>query len=277
MCDKSQTAANGLSLLSLDDCEATLGYTSKDACYIQYLPLMKYTEQVSAFAGAILILFGAIMCFLGSKFLPIMIGFLGCLLITVLVSLVGFNFLDPTKAQSWHFIILVVAALAFGIIAGLAAYKLAKDWGVMFLAFWLGIMLAMFVLKVVQVQNQNYTILAAAVGGIGGAYLGKTYNRGIKKFGTAIIGSFLLIRGVSMYLGNFPSEFNSVGSFKDGSVTNVIQADDPEMLYYTIGYLVAFLGIAFAGAVFQFRQIQDDDEGKDNFDDQEEARCCGVF
>ena len=37
--------------------------------------------------------------------------------------------------------------------------------------------------------------------------MGRKYNQGIKKFGTAIIGSFILVRGVSLYVGNFPSEF----------------------------------------------------------------------
>lgn len=251
VCDKEVTASTGLTLANADDCSTSFTYKGKDACYIKYLPLMKYTEVFSKFASPILILFGAVMCFFGSKFLPIMIGFLGGLLITVLVALSGFNFLDPERAQQWHFIVLVVAALAFGILAGCAAHRLAKEWGVTLLAFWLGIMFATFVLKLLQLQNQNYTLAAAAIGGIGGAYLGKTYNRGIKKFGTAIIGSFLLIRGASAYIGNFPSEFNSSGSFKDGTaVSKVMDSEDSQMLYYTIGYLVAFIVIAFLGAVF---------------------------
>ena len=87
------------------------------------------------------------MCFLGSKFLPLVIGFLACLGVTGVCSLIGFNFLDPESAQMWHFAVLVIAALAFGILAGLAAWKLAKDWGVAILAFWLGIMVALLALK----------------------------------------------------------------------------------------------------------------------------------
>ena len=254
VCDKEATVSSGLTLAEVKDCETTLSYKSKDACYIQYMPLMKYTEVFSKFASPILIVFGLVMCFFGSKFLPIMIGFLGGLLITVLVSLLGFNFLDPEKAQQWHFLVLVIAAFAFGLLAGCAAYRLAKDWGVTLLAFWLGIMLATFILKLTQLQNQNYTLAAAAVGGIVGAYFGKTYNRRIKKFGTAIIGAFLLIRGASTYIGNFPSEFNSVGSFKDGSaMSKVVQTEDSQMMYYTIGYLVAFIALAFVGSVFQHR------------------------
>ena len=120
-------------------------------------------------------------------------------------------------------------------------------------------------------------MIAAAIGGIGGAYLGYTYKRGIKKFGTAIIGSFLLIRGASMYFWNFPSEFNSVGSFKDGSMTNEFRPTTPRCFTTQYGYLIAFVAITIAGEVFKFTKIQDDDEGKDKFDDQKEPRCCGIF
>ena len=54
--------------------------------------------MIAPFTGAIFIGIGALMCFLGSKFLPLVIGFLACLAVTGIASLVGFNFLDPEKA-----------------------------------------------------------------------------------------------------------------------------------------------------------------------------------
>jgi hypothetical protein len=134
-------------------CEAKVKYTSEGACYIQYLPLAKYQAMIAPFTGAIFIGVGALMCFLGSKFLPYVIGFLACLAVTGVCSLIGFNFLDAETAQMWHFGVLIAAALAFGILAGLAAWKLAKECGVAILAFWLGIMLALLVLKIAQVSN----------------------------------------------------------------------------------------------------------------------------
>lgn len=135
------------------NCEAKIKYSTKDACYIKYVPLQKYMASVAPFAGAILIIIGALMCFLGSKFLPLVIAFLAGLAVTMVCSLIGFSFLDADKAQMWHFGILIAAALAFGILAGLAAWKLAKEWGVAILGFWLGITLALLALKVAQVSK----------------------------------------------------------------------------------------------------------------------------
>lgn len=214
---------------------------------VQYFPLAKYQAAIAPFTGAVFIIIGGVMCFLGSKFLPLVIGFLACLGVTGVCALIGFNFLDPERAQMWHFAILVIAALAFGILAGIMAYKLAKEWGVAILAFWLGIMVALLVLKLARVQNQNITLGSCALGGLLGGFLGRKYNHGIKKFGTAIIGSFILIRGSASYIGNFPSEF------APGKVSEAMASqENGQMLYYTLGYLVAFILLAFCGAVFQF-------------------------
>ena len=74
--------------------------------------------------------------------------------------------------------------------------------------------------------------------------MGRKYNQGIKKFGTAIIGSFILVRGVSMYVGNFPSEF------AQGKVNAALDTENGSVLYCTLGYLVGFVLLAFIGAVF---------------------------
>jgi len=47
----------------------------------------------------------------------------------------------------WHFIVLIIVASAFGILAGVAAWKLSKEWGVAILSFGLGIVLALTILK----------------------------------------------------------------------------------------------------------------------------------
>lgn len=112
------------------------------------------------------------MCFMGSRFLPFMIAFLVGLMVTGFCTFVGYNFLDPEKAQLWHLVVLFLVASAIGIIAGILIWKLAKEWAVTVLAFWLGIMLVLMILKMAQVQNQNISLGGAAVGGICGAWLG---------------------------------------------------------------------------------------------------------
>jgi hypothetical protein len=129
-------------------------------------------KMIAPFTGAIFIIVGLVMCFYGSKFLPFMIAFLVGLGITATLFLVGYNFLDPEQSELWHLIVLLLIALVFGIVAGICMFKLAEAWGVPILSFWLGILLAMFCLKLASVQSQNMTLGACAVGGILGALIG---------------------------------------------------------------------------------------------------------
>jgi len=99
--------------------------------------------------------------------------------------------------------------------------------------------------------------------------LGRTYNTGIKKTGTAILGSFILIHGISSYVGHLPSLFTQPDE--------IPTAPKGQQLYYTIGYFVAFLVFAFLGALYQFRKLEDDSGEDENFKDQDEGRCCGLF
>lgn len=44
------------------------------------------------------------------------------------------------------------------------------------------------------------------MGALLGGYLGKEYNKLVRCVGTSIIGAFLLVRGVSMYVGGWPTD-----------------------------------------------------------------------
>merc|ERR1719453_2801105 len=103
------------------------------------------------------------MCFHGSKFIVYMIAILIGLAVTGFVFMLGYNFLDPEKAQMMHLIILLIVAIVFGILGGIAAFYLAKDWAITVLAFWLGILIALMILKLAQVQDQKISLVAAAV------------------------------------------------------------------------------------------------------------------
>lgn len=81
-----------------------------------------------------------------------------------------------------------------------------------------------------------------------------------------------MIRGISVYLGNFPSEFDQ------GTIDKkLLNPESSDTLFYTIGYIVAFLVLSFVGALFQFRKFPEEDEVEDVMKGEEETRCCGLF
>lgn len=248
-------------------------YEGPGACFVKYLPLAKYMELIAPYTGAIFIAIGAVMCFAGSRVLPIAIATLVALAVTGLLAMVGYNFLDQETAQLWHLLVLVLAALAFGVLAGIAARKLAEDWAVTILAFWVGLLLALMILKMAQVEDQNITLGAAAVAGGLGALLGSKFNDSFKKIGTAIVGSFLTIRGIAMYLGHFPSEFNS-GSVDD--IQKLKEAAEGTQLYYILGYVAGFVILSIIGTIFQLRNFQSPEKDGDEMANEDEGKCCAM-
>lgn len=88
---------------------------------------------------------------------------------------------------------------------------------------------------------------AACVGGILGAIAGWKLKKRIEIFGTALIGSFFIIRGIALYVGNFPSEFE-----KETFDTE----ESGNMLYFTIGYFVFFIILFIVGAIVQHRMAE---------------------
>lgn len=163
-----------------DDCKIILEYAAKGACYVQYVPIMQYLNMVAPYFGAIFIAIGLVMCFHGSKLIVYMIAMLIGLGITGFAFMIGYNFLNQETADMMHFVILLVVAIIFGIVGSIAAYFLVKDWAIPVLAFWLGIAVAIMILKLTQVQDQKITLLAAAVGGVIGVVVGKQLNVAIK-------------------------------------------------------------------------------------------------
>jgi hypothetical protein len=53
--------------------------------------------------------------------------------------------------------------------------------------------------------------------------------------------------------------------------------ENKSQLGYVIGYFAAFLIIAFLGALFQYRQLPEEEEKDDMMAGEEEGRTCGCF
>ena len=73
-----------------------------------------------------------------------------------------------------------------------------------------------------------------------------------------------------MYLGNYPSEFQS------GDVAG-LKEKDGQMLYYTIGYVVCFIVLSCVGIWYQRKKYPDQAKVDDMMDGEDEAKICGIF
>ena len=58
-----------------------------------------------------------------------------------------------------------------------------------------------------SIKNQNVLLGCSLLAAVGFGMLANKFKAGIKRLGTAFIGSFIVIRGIASYAGGLPSEF----------------------------------------------------------------------
>lgn len=72
-----------------------------------------------------------------------------------------------------------------------------------------------------------------------------------------------------MYIGNYPSEIET-GDLEDTTGKSGV------MLYYTLGYMLAFIIFACLGTVYQRKKYPGEKED-DMMENEDESKICGLF
>ena len=211
-CADNNSTNNEFSLVSQSECAAEAKYTGPEGCKTRTIDLEKYMSAIAPFIGAILIVFGGIMTFAGAKFFFQVFAALVSLLVAAILFLASYNwFLPETTGKGLLVGVLFVCSI-IGMVAGYFAYKSGQKFAVPLLGAWVGIAVGLSLIRVVGVNSKAASAGVAIVGAFAGAFLGHKLNRLIRSLGTAIIGSYLLIRGIATYAGGYPSMTDFVDS-----------------------------------------------------------------
>lgn len=156
------------------------------------------------------------MVFLGRKFIPFIVAVMGAL-VTFLVVMIFesafgmLNYVDPTKdgGSLAVTILAFIIAIGLGVVVGILLNRFLMV-GLCLLAG-VGGYLGGLVLynTIISFFTQSAIALACMTFGLGilVAALAYVFKDTIVIFTTALIGSYLTIRGISMFAGGFPNEF----------------------------------------------------------------------
>lgn len=195
---------------NMDTCTYTTRVRSQHACYVFSLnAFFRYIGRFYFLFGGAMILIGLAVGFLGKKLVKPTICVIGSLAFIGLSSLLIFSLAfsrDSSATVEW--IVFGVLCLV-GVLIGLLLAWLAR-FGTALLAAWGGVALALmlytsFVYKIDNAHNVAFwvfVILMGVVAGLLGYFL---FNHAII-ISTSIVGSYLFIRGISLYVGNYPNE-----------------------------------------------------------------------
>mmetsp|Transcript_11081 Transcript_11081/g.18555 ORF Transcript_11081/g.18555 Transcript_11081/m.18555 type:complete len:225 (-) Transcript_11081:62-736(-) len=216
-------------------------------------------QRFSRFIGAIEIVLGLVMCFLGSKFIFYVLRGLIFAGVNAFIWLMCYN-LNLVKFNSGNgqLIIIGLFALVAGVGLAYALGNAAEKYGVAIIAGFSGAAIMFILLANVRISAFEKEIICI-VTGILFIYFGKNYNKYVKSAGTATIGSFFCMHGLGQYLGGFPD-------LMDVAVIDDIEynTNDINQAAGFIGYIVGMILLACIGTYVQLKHIAPDDEDEDD-------------
>lgn len=192
--------AVGFSVIDQSDCNLCVDFEGPEACKLYTFEAGKQMNKLKPFMGGILILFGLAMTFMGAKLLFQIFGGLVFLLTTSVLFMVIYNFFLPVTASIYVVGGVALVACVCGVFAAIFTYKFAKEWSVSLLAAWGGIVLAVIIANIANLNNATATIALAVVCAIAAGYVGKKMNKLVRTAGTAFVGAGLVMKGVSLYI-----------------------------------------------------------------------------
>jgi len=221
-------------------CNEEFIYQGKYACSIgNWKPIM---NAITSVQGAIEIVGGAVLCFHGVLVLTKALTFLCFFTVAGFCMLAGEAFFDFYSDNHTPLICTGVIAVIAGAIAAYFFYKVVDNYGTALLGFVGGVTASFLLLS--KVNSNSVKLVIAIIAGIVGFFVGKRYDQKVKAYGTAFVGSFLLVHGISQYVGGFPPLMTPPEEFRDV---------DKDTAAAYIGYLVGFVVLFIAGACVQKR------------------------
>jgi len=231
------------------ECDIILNYNSADGCYkVYYGALRAFFAKYRDFWGAALILVGIFLAFFGNGFVSVLFFMISCVATFGASFWLIFWILDrasvvPSEVVGW---IIFGCCILLGCIVGYCFFK-HRPLGLGLLAAGGGVALG-FLLNVTFFVKEDwlyYLVICgcAVVLGVVTYFLQETVIILI----TSLIGSYAIIRGISLYAGGFPSEMELHNDIQAGT----IKWDDFPKIFYA--YLGGIVLLTAASAFYQFR------------------------
>lgn len=238
--------------------DITLNITSKEACKkIDFYFIFKFIQDYKILFVIILILFGLFNCIFGKRFSKFT-AFILCIIICVVFILVLSQYVLPSGCSEWIIWVMLAVGVILGVTAGVFAFKYHE--GCMaFLSggiggFFLGQFLYNFFGNRIPANGTVINIVFIVVG-IGALIaVAFFFKKFIVIFATSLIGSYCLIRGISIVAGKFPDEFTIIDLRTRGE-TEQLKA----LLTWQVYVYLAAIGVAtIISMVIQYKTYKED-------------------
>jgi hypothetical protein len=207
----------------------------------------QFLEDYYYLWGAGLIIMGIFLAFFGNKFVSLVLFLtvtVGAFLI--LGSIFFYAFLSKVKPDwgKW----LSVAAIGL-VSAGLGFLVMRlRKWGVALLAAWGGVLLGFVITTAFMIKEEWAFYLTLAGCALVAFFIGYKVETAVIIMVTSFVGSYGLVRGISLYAGHFPSESQLHDEIRSGAV----DWKSFDKIFYI--YLGAIVILSLVTGFYQWRQ-----------------------
>ena len=187
-------------------------FSSKDACpSFTSNALWDFLKDYNYLWGAVFILGGIFLCFLGRKLFGVAIFVITVFVSIFLLLLLFYTVFLSENTEDWVGWTVLACSVIIGLIIGFIMYRLQRI-GAAILAGWGGFMLGLLLNETVLYKAES-EILFWCVGiacGIVCALLTFVIYNHIIIISTAFMGAYFFWRGISLYAGGYPNEFELI-------------------------------------------------------------------
>jgi len=253
ICDKNGNASvlpdeKKMALNASNKCHPTVTFTHKAGCskYIMessgwsHDPLEEArilyatNYQLYMFQQVVAIVLGLLLCFKGrfraNEIIGIAFGYLTFILILAYL----YNNTDLGDVA-------YVPAVIAGLLVGYLAFKNLADLFVATIGALVGCILALVIISVLRIDNDLIVYLLIGVGIFIG-FTGHFMTSQIELLMCILTGAYLIVEGVTTFLGGLPSFMTGIQTLLRGDTTYLIE---------TVIYIAVFLAVAFFGYTYQ--------------------------
>ena len=234
-----------------NECENTFEFEAKEACpIVNFYGVYLFFDKHYIWVGAIVIVIGIFLCFFGRRVEQATKLIVCALFVPLILIMIVYGFF--TVDNSWAPYVILGVGLAAGIGLGILFIIFEKFFGAI-LGAGLGYIIAVAIYNTcLQYVKLNATLvyyLTIAGGIILFAILGYCLYKTLLVIGTAIIGGYLIVRGISLYAGGFPNESTVVDLLMKKEYEELVEFNTP-IVY---AYLGGFVLLAILGSWVQFK------------------------
>jgi hypothetical protein len=186
------------------------------------------------------------LAFFGNKFVNVVIFIVAMIAVFVIGNMIFFELFLSKVGKVWAQWLVVALIGVLGIVAGWLLQRYRKI-GVSVLAAWGGVMLGFVITNTFVIGSAVAYWLIIVGMAIVFAIVAFFTEKGVIIFITSFVGSYSLIRGISLYAGGFPNEIELHNEIESGAI------DWSSFNKGFYGYLAGILILTVLSLYFQIK------------------------